>query len=469
MSLTIPALASSNKDIGDFWIEKGKLLAYFGDDTEIVIPSSVTEIGSNAFQDIYTVKSIEIPNTVKTIDEQAFYECYAESITIPNSVTSIGAEAFAGSKLTSVVIPNSIKTINKGVFLDCAGLTTANIPASVKTIGDEAFAYCDLMTLIIPDGVQSIGKKAFEDNIHLKSIIISDSVTYIGASEDNANQSIEDENRSMDTNGAFYLCDDLIIYGSMSSYAFQYAQAHDIPFVDLSVTTESPDLATADPQNATVLVNNVKVLFSAYSINGYTYVKLRDVAKAVDKTEKNFNITWNSQENAIDITSGTEYSPIGGELAVNSWSGSVNAAKSSSNIYVDGRKESIDAYYINGSNYLKLRDIGSAVGIVVTYDSTINTISIYSDDTSMYDTIIGTWVESDDYYESTLSFTYGGIAVWYGFKGTYSIQYTAGNELYMFYGNIYFECTYEIKDENGEIVLYLTDYTGTRRFTKQVS
>ncbi len=49
----------------------------------------------------------------------------------------------------------------------------------------------------------------------------------------------------------------------------------------------------------------------------------------------------------------------------------LTAAPSNHVFYVDGRQISLTAYEIGGSNYLKLRDIGQAVGFNVYWDGTV--------------------------------------------------------------------------------------------------
>lgn len=62
------------------------------------------------------------------------------SVEIPNSVTSIEIFAFGGcTELTSVEIGNSVTSIGAEAFYDCYGLTSVNLPASVTTIGENAF------------------------------------------------------------------------------------------------------------------------------------------------------------------------------------------------------------------------------------------------------------------------------------------------------------------------------------------
>ena len=99
--------------------------------------------------------SVNIPNSVTTIGDSAFYCCaYLTSITIPNSVTTIGDNAFYYCvSLTSVTIPNSVTTIEGEAFRDCTNLQKVNIGNSVKTIGISAFKNCTRITQISSEAV----------------------------------------------------------------------------------------------------------------------------------------------------------------------------------------------------------------------------------------------------------------------------------------------------------------------------
>lgn len=56
----------------------------------------------------------------------------------------------------------------------------------------------------------------------------------------------------------------------------------------------------------------------------------------------------------------------------------VTAAFSNQPIYVDGQRVSMIAYSIGGNNYVRLRDIGKALDLGVTYDASSNTVQINS-------------------------------------------------------------------------------------------
>lgn len=131
----------------------------------------------------------------------------------------------------------------------------------------------------------------------------------------------------------------------------------------------------AKPTSSKVLVNGSPLEFDAYTINNNNYFKLRDLAQAVNNTDKNFEVTWDGKNNAINLISNKPYTPAGGELVKGD--GKAKAATlSTAKIYKDGKEIALTAYTINGNNYFKLRDIAKAFDIGVAWDSKTNTVGI---------------------------------------------------------------------------------------------
>ena len=56
------------------------------------------------------------------------------------------------------------------------------------------------------------------------------------------------------------------------------------------------------------------------------------------------------------------------------------AQRSAQKIVVDGKPVQIEAYSINGNNYVKIRDLGKAVDFNVSYDAATNTVHICTDE-----------------------------------------------------------------------------------------
>ena len=79
------------------------------------------------FRLCYSLSSINIPDSVESIEDGAFVYCYSlTSIVLGSGVSSIGDSAFAGSGLTYVFLPANIKKIDNRAFELCANLTVIN-------------------------------------------------------------------------------------------------------------------------------------------------------------------------------------------------------------------------------------------------------------------------------------------------------------------------------------------------------
>ena len=225
----------------------------------IILPNSVTSIGSYAFSTCGRLTSISIPEGVASIGSYAFYITSLRSIIIPESVTSIEQGAFRYCRiLTSVTIPNSITSIEERTFDGCTGLTSVTIPNSVISIGYEAFHNCTGLTSItIPNSVTSIGENAFSSCTGLTSIIIPDSVTSIKSS-------------------AFRDCTGLtnVIIGnsvtSIGSYAFYRCTRLTSITIGNSVTSIESDAFSGCTGFASIIIGDNLTSFSAFSFYNYT-------------------------------------------------------------------------------------------------------------------------------------------------------------------------------------------------------
>jgi hypothetical protein len=212
-----------------FEIEDGVLVEYYGKESNVVIPDTVTSIANEVFFGNNTIKSVTIPKSVTSIGDMAFYECTSlsevvlnngiksiglaaffscidlKSVVIPETVNSVGANAFQFCRsLNNITIPDSLTSLGKdafretpwlkeqraenpmviagGVLIDakeCSG--AVKIPATVKYIGDGAFNDNEKLTdITIPNSVIAIGEESFHSCSKLTSVIIPNSVKSIG-------------------------------------------------------------------------------------------------------------------------------------------------------------------------------------------------------------------------------------------------------------------------------------------------
>ncbi|MCM1544079.1 MAG: leucine-rich repeat domain-containing protein [Ruminococcus sp.] len=116
------------------------------------VPDSVTEIGAYSFCVCLFVKEISLPDTVNTIEIQAFFN--AES-------------------LEKINIPEGITTIEQMCFAACSSLKEVSLPSTLTTIRNSAFTECyALETIVIPEGVTALETYAFENDTELKQVYL---------------------------------------------------------------------------------------------------------------------------------------------------------------------------------------------------------------------------------------------------------------------------------------------------------
>ena len=119
------------------------------DDLSIEIEEGVTTIGEYTFFGC-KINSIKWPNSLKRIEEKAFYqsELIAENIVLPNSLSYIGKWAFRDCKnfTGEIVLPENLDTIDECAFYGCVNIEKIVIPNGLTTLGKSAFSGCKSLT-----------------------------------------------------------------------------------------------------------------------------------------------------------------------------------------------------------------------------------------------------------------------------------------------------------------------------------
>ncbi|MCI8610243.1 MAG: leucine-rich repeat protein [Firmicutes bacterium] len=182
--------------------------------SSIEIPNSVTSIGECAFWECIDLARVKIPDSVTEISAGAFGDCWnLDNVKLPANTTKIEEQAFTGCRnLTSITIPGKVAYIGEDAFRGCHGLKKVTIQQGVDTIGDGAFAGCrSLDSVTIPNSVTNIEANAFWGCGSLTDITISENVTAIGSN-------------------AFGQCDNLTISGKKGSFVENYAHENAISF-----------------------------------------------------------------------------------------------------------------------------------------------------------------------------------------------------------------------------------------------
>ena len=134
---------------------------------------NLTVIEAAAFKETKNLNTISLPDTIKTISKEAFYDSGIENIHLPENLRQIGTMAFAGSGLKDIVIPNKIKKLGDYAFYNCIELTAVTLPESVTKIPSGIFEdCCSLKTVNVPN-VDTICDHAFYNCKNLETFDFS--------------------------------------------------------------------------------------------------------------------------------------------------------------------------------------------------------------------------------------------------------------------------------------------------------
>ena len=170
----------------------------------VVLGPNVKTIGVLAFSGQSNLKNINLPNSLKRIDTNAFNKTGLSEVILPDGVEELGNFAFQkmdsltkiyvpgtittmgqfsfgnNPNLTDVVLGEGLQKIGASMFENCTSLKSINLPSTLLTIELGGFYNSGLESIDIPNGVISIGIDAFMNDKALKSVTIPGSVKEIG-------------------------------------------------------------------------------------------------------------------------------------------------------------------------------------------------------------------------------------------------------------------------------------------------
>lgn len=126
---------------------------------------NVIAIGSNAFSNCTDLKTLELPDNIRRIDEKAFLKSHINQIKLNEGLKEIGKNAFSECKnLKEIEIPSSIHTISEDCFF-ASEIEKVKLNEGTSLIGSYAFSECDkLKTILIPSSIITINNSAFENS-----------------------------------------------------------------------------------------------------------------------------------------------------------------------------------------------------------------------------------------------------------------------------------------------------------------
>lgn len=127
----------------------------------IVLPPSVKFIGSNAFERCISLKEIDL-SMISELSKSILSQCTnLYSIKLSTSLISINGYAFQETSIKSFNIPDSVRSIGENIFYNCSYLKAVTIGKGITTL-NNLFKLSSIKEFHIPSHITQINGKCFE-------------------------------------------------------------------------------------------------------------------------------------------------------------------------------------------------------------------------------------------------------------------------------------------------------------------
>lgn len=150
---------------------------------EVVIPSTVKEIGNSSFSSCESLEKIEFKGNLEKVGPNLFSGCCnLKTIVLPDDYTCIGEDMFYGAynSLENVTLPDELETIEDGAFAWCKKLKEITVPSSVTQMGDYVFEHCYAMEeAVIEADITTLPIGMFSNCTSLKTVVLPEGYTNI--------------------------------------------------------------------------------------------------------------------------------------------------------------------------------------------------------------------------------------------------------------------------------------------------
>lgn len=147
---------------------------------KVELAEGIKFIDNQAFYYCDRLLSINFPSTLTSIGYEAFRETDLSEVNIPGSVENIGSNAFYRNKnLKKLTFGEGLVNIEGTAFFECVSIDSIVCPSTLRTIGDATFSGCkNLKQISLNEGLVSINSYAFSGCTGLTDIVLPSTLEY---------------------------------------------------------------------------------------------------------------------------------------------------------------------------------------------------------------------------------------------------------------------------------------------------
>lgn len=147
---------------------------------KVELAEGIKFIDNQAFYYCDRLQSINFPSTLTSIGYEAFRETDLSEVNIPGSVENIGSNAFYRNKnLKKLTFGEGLVNIEGTAFSECVSIDSIVCPSTLRTIGESAFYRCkNLKQISLNEGLINIKSYAFSGCTGLTDIVLPSTLEY---------------------------------------------------------------------------------------------------------------------------------------------------------------------------------------------------------------------------------------------------------------------------------------------------
>lgn len=148
---------------------------------EVRNTDNIETVDWGAFQRCKSLSNISFGESLSLIRGFAFAECSSLSgFIVPQSVNDIGSNAFEKSGLCFIILPKAANDLGNAIFKECSLLKYARIEGEISSLPSATFSGCSALEQVaLPGGCTTISSDVFADCMALRSIELPKSYNYI--------------------------------------------------------------------------------------------------------------------------------------------------------------------------------------------------------------------------------------------------------------------------------------------------
>ena len=143
---------------------------------KVRFPKKLEVVPKGIFSRNIQLEEVELPKTVKIIEDSAFVGCPIQEITLPEGLEEIGSKAFLSHRIRNLWIPASVKKIGSQAFANNKKFRTLRqiyLEEGVEEIGNNAFKSALVEELYIPKSLKKLDQTAFNDNMNEEKELVT--------------------------------------------------------------------------------------------------------------------------------------------------------------------------------------------------------------------------------------------------------------------------------------------------------